>query len=305
MTWVRTVRDLVAAEPVDRCRHDGERHLDQRHHPAPGHAALYLEAGETVRLPLEALGQLRRAAHRLAEEDPGDRERLLHERGDVGHRLLPRRRDQPARLADLARDPHEHRQQPERQQRQLPVEQEHRDHGRRDRRDRRHHGCRGRREDVVDAADVVRDPALHLAGAGLREEREREPLQVAVDGRAHVVHHALADLRREVRLDDAERPGDHGDRDRDADEGARQSQPPFGNGGVEERLDDERRDHAEPGRDEDQQRDDGEPAGVRAEEPPDAAQVRAAHSRVLRPDDRLARREGVTGAGHLSTVPGR
>ena len=32
----------------------------------------------------------------------------------------------------------------------------------------------------------------------LREEREREALQVPVDRGAQVVHHALADLRREV-----------------------------------------------------------------------------------------------------------
>ena len=86
----------------------------------------------------------------------------------------------------------------EREERELPAEQEHRDHGRDHGRHRRHHRGRGRGEDVVDAADVVRDPALHLAGARLREEREREPLQVAVDRGAQVVHHALADLRREV-----------------------------------------------------------------------------------------------------------
>ena len=70
----------------------------------------------------------------------------------------------------------------------------------------------------------LRDPALHLAGARLREEREREPLQVAVDRGAQVVHHALADLRREVRLDDAEDAGDERDRDHPGDEHAQQAQ---------------------------------------------------------------------------------
>ena len=106
---------------------------------------------------------------------------------------------------------HEERHQREREQRELPVEQEHRDHDRDHRRHGRHHRGRGRGEDVVDAADVVRDPALHLAGARLREEREREPLQVPVDRGAQVVHHALADLRRDVRLHDAERAGDERD----------------------------------------------------------------------------------------------
>ena len=85
--------------------------------------------------------------------------------------------------------------------------------------DRRHvRGDRRRRvrDDALDAADVVRDPRLHLAGARAREEREREPLQVAEDRRAQVVHHALADLVREQRLDDAEHAGDDRDHDHPA-----------------------------------------------------------------------------------------
>ena len=50
------------------------------------------------------------------------------------------------------------------------------------------------------AADVVGDARLDLAGARAREEREREPLQVPVDLRAQVVHHALADEVGEPRL---------------------------------------------------------------------------------------------------------
>ena len=78
--------------------------------------------------------------------------------------------------------------------------------------DRRDHGRRvlgdrggGRRDDAVDPADVVGDPRLHLAGARAREERERHPLQMAVDGGAQVVHHPLADHVRDVRLPDADR----------------------------------------------------------------------------------------------------
>ena len=85
--------------------------------------------------------------------------------------------------------------------REPPVEQEHRD----DRRDHRGHvrEHRGRRrsDDRVDAADVVRDAALHVARARAREEGEREPLQVPVDGGAQVVHDRLADLVREQRLE--------------------------------------------------------------------------------------------------------
>ena len=62
-----------------------------------------------------------------------------------------------------------------------------------------------RRDDVSHAADVVGDPRLHLARARAREERERQPLQVAVDGGAQVVHDALADRLESQRLRDAER----------------------------------------------------------------------------------------------------
>ena len=101
------------------------------------------------------------------------------------------------------------------------LEQEHADHRRDDRRHARDDRRRGVRDDALDAADVVRDPRLHLARARAREEREREPLQVAEDGRAQVVHHALADLVREQRLADAEHAGDDRDRDHPGRRGAR------------------------------------------------------------------------------------
>ena len=106
-------------------------------------------------------------------------------------------------LPDAPRQPHEQRHEHERDHRQPPVEQAHRDERRDHRgrvlRDRR----RGRGDDVVEPADVVGDPRLHLAGARPREERQRHPLQVLVDGGAQVVHHALADDVRDVGLPDA------------------------------------------------------------------------------------------------------
>ena len=115
-----------------------------------------------------------------------------------------------------------------------PVEQEHRDDGRDHRRHVRQHRGRGRGDDVVDAADVVRDPALHLAGARAGEEREREPLQVAVDRRAQVVHHGLADLVREQRLEDADRAGDDRDHDHPGDERGQQPHVVVGDRRVED-----------------------------------------------------------------------
>ena len=88
----------------------------------------------------------------------------------------------------------------------------------------------------------------HLTRPRAREEREREPLQVLVDGGAQVVHHALPDLVREQRLHDAERPGDDRDRDHPRDEQVQQLEIPFGEGDVEDLLDQERR--IEPSSDE-------------------------------------------------------
>ena len=53
-----------------------------------GHPLPDLEVGECLGLAFEAVGELVGAARRFSEEDPGDRERLLHEARDVGERFL-------------------------------------------------------------------------------------------------------------------------------------------------------------------------------------------------------------------------
>ena len=220
-------------------------------------------------------------------------------RRDVGQRGLPLGRHLLALLADALRQPDEQRQQRERERREPPVEQHHRD----DRRDHGGHvredGRRGRRDDVLDPADVVRDPALHLARARAREEREREPLQVAVDGRAQVVHHRLADLVREERLPDAEHAGHDRDRDHPGDERDQQRACRRSPGrrrvdldrGVEDRAEQERRDDAEgrPRRRSARQ----SSASLRActaEQPDDPPEVRLPHRRIRRTHRRLAAR---------------
>ena len=166
-----------------------------------------------LRLGGEAVGEVVAAAHRLAEHDPRDRQRLGHQRAHVGQAALLLGGDPAAELADLARHPHRRRHEEQRDQRQPPVQDAHRhdraDHGRDVRGDRRGGG----RDDVVQAADVVGDARLHLAGAGAREERERHLLQVVVDRGAQVVHHPLADGVGEVGLPDARRLGDERDAD--------------------------------------------------------------------------------------------
>src|SRR6185437_12964753 len=164
----------------------------------------HLEVREPQRVLLEAVGELLGPPHRLAEEDAAHRKRFLNEARDVGERLLRRLRDPAALVADAARQEDEQRDEREREERELPAEQDHADHRRDHRRDVRRDRGRRVRDDVLHAADVVRDARLHLAGSSPREEREREALQVAEDLRAQVVHDALADLVRQQRLHDAE-----------------------------------------------------------------------------------------------------
>ncbi len=228
----------------------------------------------------EALRELLGAAHRLAEQDARDRERLRDERAHVGQAALLLGGDPLALVADAARQPDEERQQREAEDRQAPVEQQHRDdrreHGRRVGDDRR----RGRRDDVLHAADVVGDPRLHLAGARAREEGERQALQVAVDGGAQVVHDALADEVRQPRLTDADHAGGDRDEDHPADEPAQQRRVAVGDRRVEHVAQQKRRDHAEAGADRDQPEHRAESRLVRAKEGGDAACLRTEHGRT-------------------------
>ena len=270
------MRDQDAADPVDRGRHHGEARLDRGHHPAAGHPLAHLEVREPQRVRLEPVRELVAAAHRLAQQDPRDRQRLLYEARDVGERLLRPLRDPATLLPDTTREEGEQRDQREGEQRELPAQEEHADHRRHDRGHVR--GDRGRRvrDNVLHAADVVGDPRLHLAGARAREEGKRQALQVAEDRGAQVVHHSLADLVREQRLKDAEHAGH--DRDRDHPEGVPRERagvvPPDR---LQHALEQEGRDHAEPRRDHDQQEDAAEPHLVGREERADAAQVRTTH----------------------------
>ena len=102
---------------------------------------------------------------------------------------------------------------------------------------------------------------------------------MAEDRCAQIVHHALADLIGEERLNHPE----HAGRDRDRDDPARVERerprvvPPDR---LQHAFEQEGRDDAEAGRDDDQQQDSSEPDPVRAEESADTVQVRPTHLRV-------------------------
>ena len=272
----------------------------------PGHPAPHLELGEPLRLVREALGEVGRSGPsscRAGSRTP----RATPARSRRRRRATPAARPSTFLrcVADPLRQPDEERQQREREDGEPPVEQEHGDDGREHRRHVREHRRRRRGDDVLDAADVVRDPALHLARARAREEREREPLQVPVDRGAQVVHDASG------------RPGSR------AASGTTPSAPvtigiaiiPATSSGqeadvllrdraVEHLAQQERRDHAERApRTKISVQTTAEPAPVGAEEPDDPAQVGLADGGVGRP---LGRPVGVCSeamARHLPRVP--
>ncbi len=135
------------------------------------------------------------------------------------------------------------------------------------------------RDDVLNAADVVRDPRLDLAGPRAREECEREALQVPEDRGAEVVHHALADLIGEQRLDHTQHAGR--DRDRDDPGGVDRERPRVvPRDRLQDVLQQEGGNDAEARRDDDQQQHPAQPQLVGGEELADPAQVRSAHRRV-------------------------
>ena len=105
------VRDAPAGEPVDERGHDREGHLDRRHHPAARHPASHLEIGEPLRLAART-APARSSVRPIVfpSRMPGDRQRLLHDRGDVGERRLPLGGHLLALRADALREPDEQRQ---------------------------------------------------------------------------------------------------------------------------------------------------------------------------------------------------
>jgi hypothetical protein len=127
---------------------------------------------------------------------------------------------------------------------------------------------------------------LHLAGARVREERERQALQVTEDFCAQVVHHALADLVRQQRLDHAEHAGDDRDRNHPCG-GEGQRRRVVVPDRLQRSLEQEGGEDTEPCGDDDQQQDCAEASAVRHEQRADAAHVGAPLRRVGRPLGRL------------------
>ena len=142
---------------------------------------------------------------------------------------------------------------------QPPVEQEHRDDRRGGDREVARQRARGVGHDRLDAADVVRQPALDLAGPRLGEEAQRHPLEVAVQRRPEVLHDALADDVVEVRLADADEPGHDRDDDHQPDVQVQLVEVVADDDVVDEQLEQVRVDQPEEARAQDRDEDDARP----------------------------------------------
>ncbi len=134
-----------------------------------------------------------------------------------------------------------------------------------------HGRARGVADDVVDAADVVGDARLQLAGAGAGEEPQRHPLQVRVDADPQVVHHPLPDQVGQPGGPDAEHRGERGGQQHAAGEPAHQRGAALGQGAVDDLAQQERRRDAGQRLRRGHRHQGGDPAAVRAEQAGDPA----------------------------------
>ena len=273
---VGAARDEVARHEVDHGRDARHQHLDDREEALAAHRAAHLQPDLVAVLVLVARGLGALPVERLRQQDARDAQRLLRDRGELRQRLLRLAGDPRAHLADAPLHDHEERHHHDGDQRQPPVDQDHRD----ERGDHRHEVAEdardGVREHARDAADVVLQAGLDDAGLGPREESELHRLQVLEELHPQVAGDLVADRRGELGLDDAERRRQQEQPDHDRDEPPEQRDvgcPAVDREQrvVEDALHDQRRDDGDRGAGDDEEAGDEDPPQVRAEQRDDPA----------------------------------
>jgi len=279
---VVTPPQLDAGQQVDRDRGDREEGRDHREERPADQLLTDRELRQAFVLCDVPRGRAALAAEHLGEQRSGDRQRLLGERGHVRQRDLGLPRQPSADLPDAAGEPDEQRRQGEGEQGELPGQHRHRD----DRADQRdgvgQDRARGVGDDRLQAADVVGQPALDVPGPGGGEEAEGQGLQVGVEPRPQVSQHPLPDGVGEVALPDTDQRAHDRGRDHQRQQLVEQAQ--LRSAGDEQRpvedlLDQQRSDDAEPAGHDDQQSDDDQLVPVGREQARDAAQQRAVRQR--------------------------
>jgi hypothetical protein len=154
-------------------------------------------------------------------------------------------------------------------------------------------------------ADVVGDARLDLTGAGAGEERQGHALQAPVDGRAQVVHHALAHGGGDQRLEHPEDAAEHRADDHAEHQQAEQAGALLRQGDVEDLAQQERARHRDERGGADQDGDDSEAAAVGAEEAQDAAHLPGSVrvGRRWRPVDAVGTHGLLRGRADRRTLP--
>ena len=234
------------------------------------------------------------AAEQFREQRPGDRQCLLRLRAHVRQRALGFTGDPPAGPADPAGQPDEQRCQRQRQHGQLPRQHDQRDHGA-----DQGHGVRQDRagrvgDDGLQAADVILQPALDVAGPGGGEEAQRQGLQVSVEPRPQIAEHPLPHRGGQVALPDAHQRADHRGRDHQRQQHVQQVKPGAARGEqrpVEDHLEQQRGDHSQAAGHHDETGDFPQFPPVRADSPPirrSSWRSRSADSTPALASDRLA-----------------
>ena len=221
-------------DQVDQRRRDPEERPDGGEEHLPGHRLPDLQRGLGLVLGLVARDLERLPVEDLRQQHAGHRQRLLGDRAHLGQRGLRPAGDPPTDPADLDLQHDEDRQQRDRDERELPGQQQHADQ-------RRDHGDRvgqdrggGLGHHRLDAADVVAEPGLDVAGPGAGEEAEVHRLQVHEQPVAQVLHDPVAQRGGQERLPDPDQRRHHRDHDHEGDQD--EQQPQVGAAGHEQGL---------------------------------------------------------------------
>ena len=265
-----------AGDQVDHRRDDGEEDLHEGEEPLPAHLLPHLQAHLVVVLRAVAadLGAL--LVEALGQQDAGNRQRLLRDRGHVAERLLGLGRDFGAHLPDPALRDDQDRHEDDGDHGQLPGQQQHRhergDHGH----GVAEHAGDGVREHPGDPADVVLQPGLDDAGLGVGEEGQFHPLQVTEQLDPQRAHDLVAHGRGQPGLPHPEGRGGHVDEHHQCDDlDQHRDIRPTGRreqAEIERRLGQQRRQYRQSGADDHEDGGEDERAAVRREQPTDAVQ---------------------------------
>ena len=232
--------DLVSAVPVDEGGGSGRGDAEDHEEPPADEALPDLEVHEFLAPAAEPLVLRLLLTGGADKERAADAEGLLHwcrQIRDLLLRLATQRAAEPSNATSRVDEDGKERQ---RKERQPPVQEGHDGERGNDGDDVVGDGSERAGHDPLDSAHVARDPGDDLAGTRVREERQSHPLEVAVHLEPDVAHDALADRGVQVALSDAEEPGEdrQGDpRDHQEVEIAAAS---FGDGGIDDREEDER-----------------------------------------------------------------